>query len=164
MSSGRSARSPGQASAPVTLLALFVALWELVGLQTTVLSTSGPVHFTDLYGSERHAAAALECRPGGKPVLYLSPSADIETIVHEFAHAYDCLDDGSMNASPMGGSRPAERPAWTSDYCWNTDAEWYACSAVRARMVRPVVPGRSSLDSGTRPMPLTPVTPLRGDD
>lgn len=143
MSAGPSARSPGQASALVTLLALFVALWELVGLQTTVVNTAGSVHFTDLYGSARHAAAALECAPGGKPVLYLSPNADIETIVHEFAHAYDCLDDGAMNASPIGGARPAQRPAWASDYCWNTDAEWYACSAVRARSVRPGVPPRA---------------------
>jgi hypothetical protein len=121
-------------------MALFVALWELIGVQTSVQYSHGPVSFTDLYGSERHAAAALECRPGGRPVLYLSPTADLETVLHEFAHAYDCIDDGVMNASPVGQARPARRPSWASDYCWDSDAEWYACWVVRARAVRPVLP------------------------
>ncbi len=132
----------------VTLLALFVVLWELVAGHISIVNTPGTVQFTDLYGSEREAVAALECRAGGAPVLYLSPTADIETIVHELAHAYDCLDDGRMNASPMSTPRPEQRPAWVSDYCWNTDAEWYACSVVRARSVHPAAtpPGAARQD------------------
>jgi hypothetical protein len=132
----------------VAALALFLALWELIGAHTTVVHSERLVAFTDLYGSERHAAAALECRPGGRPVLYVSSSADMDTLLHEFAHAYDCIDDHAMNASPIGSVRPAERPAWASDYCWGSDAEWYACLVVRTRSVRP---GHGSASPGQAP-------------
>ena len=56
-------------------------------------------------------------------------------MLHELAHAYDCADNGAMDSSPT--LRPAVRPAWASDYCWLSDAEWYACSVVRFGTVRP---------------------------
>lgn len=116
----------------MALLELVTALWVLVGPQLSVRQLDGPVRFTDLYGAERQATAALECRRGGQPVLYLAPGIDLPTLAHELAHAHDCADDGKLNASPIQGARPAQRPAWVSDYCWNTDAEWYACWVVRS--------------------------------
>jgi hypothetical protein len=116
----------------VALIELVTALFALAGPQLTVQHVPGAVRFTDLYGTERHAPAALECRRGGEPVLYLSPGVHIETLAHELAHAYDCADDGKLNGSPIRGLRPLERPAWASDYCWNTVAEWYACWVVRS--------------------------------
>ena len=113
------------------LLELVTALFALVGPQLSVQYLDRPVRFTDLYGAERRAAAALECPRSGQPVLYLGPGADLPTLTHELAHAHDCADDGKLNASPIRGARPAQRPAWASDYCWNTDAEWYACWVVR---------------------------------
>ena len=131
----------------MALIELVTALFALAGPQLTVQHVPGAVRFTDLYGTERHASAALECRRGGESVLYLSPSVNIETLAHELAHAYDCADDGKLNASPIRGLRPLERPAWASDYCWNTDAEWYACWVVysgKANALPPAEPPKAA--------------------
>ena len=100
----------------------------------TVHRLDGPVQFTDLYGNAREAEAALGC-PAGGPELWLSPTVRIETLVHELAHARDCLDNGVMDASPT--QRPAIRPSWVSDYCWGSDAEWYACSVLHFGSIDP---------------------------
>lgn len=117
------------------LVPLFLAIWTMVSSQLGVTHLDGPVHFTDLYGNVRSADAALACAADGRPELYLSPDVTLDTVIHELAHAYDCLDDGTLNGSPM--TRPAERPSLVSDYCWQSDAEWYACSVVRYRSVFP---------------------------
>ena len=56
-------------------------------------------------------------------------------VLHELAHAYDCQDNGVMDGSPI--SRPDQRPAWASEYCWAADAEWYACAVVQYRTLFP---------------------------
>ena len=117
------------------LLSLLFALWSLAGSDVVVHQVDGPVRFTDLYGSEREAAGAVGCPEGGPAHLWLSLGVDTETLVHEMAHVWDCVDDGLMNASPIDGVRPPVRPVWVSDYCWNTDAEWYACWAAYSRSV-----------------------------
>lgn len=116
------------------LLSLLLTLWTAVSPTLQVHRVDGPVQFTDLYGSTREAEAALGC-DDGTPHLWLSPTVSLETLVHELSHAYDCVDNGEMDASPT--TRPAERPAWVSDYCWYSDAEWYACSTVRYGSVTP---------------------------
>ena len=116
------------------LIPLLIALWTAVAPGLTVHRLDGPVQFTDLYGNAREAEAALGCSPGG-PHLWLSPTISLETIVHELAHARDCLDNGTMDASLT--LRPAVRPDWVSDYCWFSDAEWYACSVVEFGDVNP---------------------------
>ena len=110
------------------LIPVLIALWSVVAPDLTIHRLDGPVQFTDLYGSAREAEAALGC-PASGPELWLSPTVSLETLVHELAHARDCLDNGVMDASPT--ERPAVRPAWASDYCWFSDAEWYACSVVQ---------------------------------
>ncbi len=117
------------------LIGLLLTLWGLVGSHTTVYQLDRPVQFTDLYGSQREASAALGCTPGGRAELWVGPGADLETIVHELAHAYDCIDNGVMDASPT--LRPLARPQWVSDYCWLSDAEWYACSVIRYGTIEP---------------------------
>ena len=110
------------------LVGLYLTPWALAGLGVVVHEVEGPVHFVDLYGEERHAPGALSCAPGEPPELWISAGADLVVLVHELAHAFDCLDDGELNGSPT--RRPDARPAWTSDYCWSSDPEWYACSVV----------------------------------
>jgi hypothetical protein len=117
------------------LVSLFFTLWTLAGSQLIVHPVDGPVRFTDLYGSEREAAGAVGCPGDGYAHLWVSRNVDLETLVHEMAHVWDCTDDGLMNASPINGVRPPIRPAWASDYCWNTDAEWYACWVAYSRSV-----------------------------
>jgi hypothetical protein len=45
------------------------------------------------------------------------------------------MDNGEMDVSLKG--QPSVRPDWASSYCWNSDAEWYACSVVRYGDVAP---------------------------
>lgn len=107
------------------LVALYLALWATVSPGTVVHELDGPVHFVDLYGNDRQTQGALGCDSIAGAELWLGPNIDLETLVHELAHANDCLDDGILNGSPM--PRPSARPAWISNYCWNSDIEWYAC-------------------------------------
>ncbi|MPZ97796.1 MAG: hypothetical protein GEU80_00435 [Dehalococcoidia bacterium] len=116
------------------LLTLLLALAAQAGPDVTVYRLGGPVEFTDLYGSVRTAEAAVGC-PGGHPELWLSPSVSLETLVHELAHVYDCVDNGAMDGSPT--LRPLARPVWASDYCWESEAEWYACSVAHYGSVYP---------------------------
>ncbi len=116
------------------LAPLLLALWALIGGHVQLYRLDGPVHFSDLYGSPRAAEAATGCLEG-QPQVWVSTGASLDTLVHEFAHAYDCLDDGVMNDSPS--LRPRQRPDWVSDYCWQSDAEWYACSVVYYGSVSP---------------------------
>jgi hypothetical protein len=122
------------------LIQLMLALFS-IGASVEVEPVHGPVRFTDLYGSPREAVAATECRDGAS-VLWLSDDGlSLDVVIHELAHAHDCADNGEIDGSP--GGRPDARPAWTSDYCWNSAAEWYACSVSRAGRIHPY-PGQRS--------------------
>jgi hypothetical protein len=138
--------------------AFLLLLWSFIGIDVELHPVDGPVHFTDLYGEERHAPGALACPTDGPPQLWLSGDAAPSIVVHELAHALDCSDDGSLNGSL--GQRPHSRPDWVSDYCWSSDAEWYACSVTRAE---PFAPGSASLaaapPSPTRPLPVAGAAP-----
>ena len=123
------------------LVGLYLTLWALSGVGVVVHEVERPVHFVDLYGEERHAPGALSCAPGEPPQLWISADADLEVLVHELAHAFDCLDDGELNGSLA--RRPAQRPTWATDYCWSSDAEWYACSVVRNATTRAGLPERA---------------------
>ena len=116
------------------LIGLYLALWALSGVGVVVHEVDGPVHFVDRCGEERHAPGALSCAPGQPPELWISTDASLGVLVHELAHAFDCLDDGELNGSP--GQRPELRPGWASDYCWSSAAEWYACWSVREGRLR----------------------------
>lgn len=116
------------------LLTLFLTLWTAVSPNLQAHRVDGPVEFTDLYGSAHEAEAALGCDEW-TPYLWLSPTVMLATLAHELAHANDCIDNGEMDAStPI---RPTMRPEWVSNYCWNSDAEWYTCSVVRYGNVAP---------------------------
>lgn len=132
------------------LVALYIALWSAVGPSVHVHELDAPVQFVDLYGNQREAPGATGCSPARGADLWFGPSADLEIVVHELAHAYDCLDDGVLNGSPI--ERPAERPAWVSDYCWTSDVEWYACWAVNSGQITdeplPVVAAGAELSIG----------------
>ncbi len=124
------------------LLSLLLALWAIVGSHVAISEMTHPVEFTDLYGVRREGPAATAC-PHGAPVVWLSPSATLAELDHELAHAVDCLDDGTMNGSP-GPARPASRPAWASDFCWDSPVEWYACLVVHDLRVHPQAPAASA--------------------
>ena len=117
------------------LLALIAQLLSLVGGQIDVHTMEARFPITDLYGARRQTDAALSCPGQGRPELWIARTASDEVRAHELAHAVDCLDDRLLNGSPS--RRPKVRPAWTSDYCWQSDAEWYACSVVHHQRIDP---------------------------
>ncbi|MDA1062001.1 MAG: hypothetical protein O2895_03720, partial [Chloroflexi bacterium] len=131
------------------LFGLYLTLWALSGAGVVVHEVAGPVQFVDLYGDERDAPGAFSCVPGQPPELWISAGADLEVLVHELAHAFDCLDDGELNGSPS--RTPEARPAWASDYCWRSAAEWHACSVVHSATARPDAPPPASAG---RPAPI----------
>ena len=113
---------------------LMLALLSM-GASVDVEPVDGPVRFTDLYGSPREAVAATGCESGASVVWLSKQGAGLEVVLHELAHAYDCADNGEIDGSP--GARPSARPAGISDYCWLSEAEWYACSVTETGRLRP---------------------------
>jgi len=115
------------------MLAIVVAVLTLLvtlGPNLNVHWTDGPFGFYDGYGNPRVESSAVFCAVGHMPTLALSRSGvTLPVLAHELAHAYDCLDNGVMDGSPA--TRPSIRPQWASDYCWDRDAEWYACNVGR---------------------------------
>ena len=90
----------------------------------------GPFFYVDGYGNLRTELIATGCTSKGGAIVFLpTAGASLDELVHELAHAYDCIDNGVMDGSPI--ERPAERPTWVSDYCWLLKAEWFACSVQR---------------------------------
>ena len=116
------------------MLAIFLSLWLLINSSLTIQLEASPIRFTDLYGEAREAPAALYCSPEGLPTLMMTSPMSTRVLVHEMAHAWDCIDDGVLNGSP-GHQRPEIRPGLRADYCWGLDVEWYACEVVRTRSV-----------------------------
>ena len=115
------------------LVSLYLVLWVLASPNVVTHEVDGPVRFIDLYGVEREAPGALACPSGGAAQLWLSDDAGLEVVVHELAHAFDCVDDGELNGSP--GPMRSARPEWVSDYCWSSEAELYACWVVHGGRV-----------------------------
>lgn len=110
------------------MIHLFITLWLLVYSVLVVTVQEGPVLFYDAYGIHRATSAGFACAEG-IPFLWVQPDVTLDVLVHELAHAYDCIDNGILDGSPI--SRPATHPAWASDYCWVLHSEYYACSVTR---------------------------------
>ncbi|KKL59404.1 hypothetical protein LCGC14_2215710 [marine sediment metagenome] len=112
------------------LAATVLTLLAMIGPSVDFRDSGEGLRFTDIYGNVRFEPTAAGCTTGGVAVIYLPASGlTLDILAHELAHAYDCIDDGYMNGSPL--ARPPVRPAWISDYCWNSGAEWFACSVQR---------------------------------
>ena len=119
------------------LIKLLLGLMSL-GAAVEVETVAGPVRFTDLYGSPREAVAASGCMDGASKIWLSDEGASFEVLLHELAHAYDCADNGEIDGSP--GGQAEHRPAWASDYCWDSPAERYACAVTETGQLRPFSP------------------------
>lgn len=116
------------------LIKLLLGLLSL-GATVEVQTVSGPVRFTDLYGSPREAVAASGCVDGASRIWLSDQGAGFDVVLHELAHAYDCADNGTIDGSPAGHA--VERPTWATDYCWDSPAERYACAVTETGRLRP---------------------------
>ncbi len=64
------------------------------------------------------------CWPGGRSEVHLPRTAPFTTYLHELAHAYDCLDDGEMNGSPLP---PSSSFVGEHRQCTLNQVQRYAC-------------------------------------
>ena len=115
------------------LMALVLALWQVLGPQTVVQEQTTAVAFIDLYGAQREAVEAVSC-DNGHPTMHFGPGARTSDFAHALMHVGDCLDDGLFNGS-YGPPQPTTPPWWLRrrpllvGYCWDLPAEWQACQA-----------------------------------
>ncbi len=113
------------------LAATVLALLAMLGPYVVIETHEGPFGIYDSYGDLRLVDAATFCAgPGYLPMIVMTDEGlPLDVLAHELAHAYDCIDNGVMDGSPI--ERPAMRPAWTTEYCWMLHSEFFACSAQR---------------------------------
>lgn len=75
-----------------SLLTAFALFWSAISGQTNITITEPTLngaHYQGLtYCYEGHAQ------------IYLSTRATVDIYLHEFAHAYDCFDNGTLDGSP----------------------------------------------------------------
>jgi len=139
----------------MTLMEMFIALVLLVSADTSFIYVEpepGQEGFKKvLYGQERIAAGIASCGDPNTDAtkycgIWYTEHLTIEGWVHELAHAYDGLHDGTLNGSP-GHPRPrtlaaARRylPEHTArgeiGYCYSNDVEWYACAVLEKLRLR----------------------------
>ncbi len=106
----------------MALVTLFVTLWSLVGGEVTWHNGLPPA-----YAQERVLSfGGFNC---STKEGWVTTNAPLRVVVHELAHAYDCLDDGKLNGSP--GLYPPVTLA-----PWEDPAEWYAYEVVRQGKIR----------------------------
>lgn len=110
-------------------MALFALLWPLVG-DAYEWHNGLPV---DVLARNPAALGAFDCAAGEG---WVSVTAPMNVVVHELAHAYDCLDNGLLDGSP---GHPL--PAWSRDWVYFDmppywAAEHYAHEVVRTGRLR----------------------------
>ena len=127
-------------AAVTEIVRTLILLWSLVGGHVGLhAEPSQFVVVADERGVEHRAVAAMECRDdgSGESDIWLAVDrpwvAVVMTLTHELAHAYDCLDDGEVNASPL----PADAQLHSILYgCHSSLAEVYACWVVESGRIR----------------------------
>ena len=105
--------------------AAIVELLLLVGAVTSFRFVSAPTLEVP-FGGHTIATTGYALCENGRPSITLAASAPtIEaTLLHELAHARDCLDDGEINGSLLPPGAALRRP---SGHCVANLAEFYAC-------------------------------------
>lgn len=98
----------------------------LVGSLTSFRFVDGPLLEVPFMGAPLRTTGFTTCSELGRPTITLARGAPtIEaTLVHELAHARDCLDNGVIDGSPLPVDGRLERP---SAHCTVNRAEFYAC-------------------------------------
>jgi hypothetical protein len=79
-----------------------------------------------------YARSRVYCHEGGRAVIYLRNGEPESVRLEEYAHAFDCRDNGVVDGSP-GHPMPA---VCTAFYICDNPAEWYASEVVRTGRLR----------------------------
>ncbi|MCC6236892.1 MAG: hypothetical protein IT299_04875 [Dehalococcoidia bacterium] len=105
--------------------AAITELLLLVGALTSFRFVSGPTLEVPFGGNTIQTTGYALCE-NRRPSITLALSAPtIEvTLLHELAHARDCLDDGTINGSLLPAGATLRQP---SGHCVANRAELYAC-------------------------------------
>lgn len=107
-------------------MAALVELLLLVGTLTTFRFEDAALLPVPFMGSTLLTTGYTTCSANGRPTITLARrAATIEaTLLHELAHARDCLDNGVVDGSLLASGAILERsPA----HCHGNRAEYYAC-------------------------------------
>lgn len=105
--------------------AAIIELLLLVGAATSFRFVSGPTLEVPFGGYTIATTGYALCEDRRPSITLASSAPTIEaTLLHELAHARDCLDDGEINGSLLSPGATLRRP---SGHCLANRAEFYAC-------------------------------------
>lgn len=108
------------------MAAVVVELLALVSSLTTFRFVDAPLVSVPFQGALLETTGYTTCDRTGRPAITLAARADRldATLVHELAHARDCLDNGSIDGSLLPSDAVLLRPI---SHCTANRAEFYAC-------------------------------------
>ncbi len=87
--------------------------------------------FTSFIGeTQRTVQTAVYCEDGKAVLRWYKRLDEIGTLVHEFAHVYDCVDNGVIDSSPLEAEYDP-----SSEYC-SSAVERYACYVQEERRLK----------------------------
>ncbi len=114
--------------------AAITQLLILVGSLTTFRFVSGPTLEVPFGGYTIETTGYALCENRRPSITLASSAPSIEaTVLHELAHAQDCLDDGEINGSLLPAGAALRYP---SGHCVANRAEFYACWVTEQAQVR----------------------------
>ncbi len=132
--------------------AAIVELLLLVGALTTFRFVDAKTIEVPFGGATLLTTGYALCERG-RPVIALATRAPTleATLLHELAHAEDCLDDGAINGSllPLGASL-----RYPSGHCVANRAEFYACWVTE--QARPALEASAVASPPAHPTPAAP--------
>lgn len=108
------------------MAATLVEFLALVASLTTFRFVDAPLVAVPFQGATLQTTGYSTCDGTGRPTITLAARADRldATLVHELAHARDCLDNGLIDGSLLPADAVLERPI---SHCTANRAEMYAC-------------------------------------
>lgn len=83
------------------LLTTFILLFQAISSSLTLEVTQNLPKY-----NERSAFGVTTCYDN-KATVIIWQKANIQTLLHEFAHVYDCIDNGNMDGSPLNLCSPS---------------------------------------------------------
>ena len=85
----------------MSLLVAFILLFNAISPFTTVTVTENMPNY------HRSSAFGVTTCSYNSVNIEIWRQSNIQTLLHEFAHAYDCLDNGTMDGSPLSLCLPS---------------------------------------------------------
>ncbi len=108
----------------IALISAFVLLFQLTADHTSIVIHETPSLERRVGTQITISLGYVVCWPSGRSEVHLPRTASFTTYLHELAHAYDCIDDGALNGSPLP---PQSEFVGEHRQCTLNEAQRYAC-------------------------------------